>query len=495
MLDAEGTRFIDATQSVPMVASAANAPVFVLDDVDVGNGAVGGNVLSWSDQAEEAAGMAVRVLNGEDPRNIPILKKANINLFDWRALQHWGVREVDLPPDGKLLYRETGVWEAYKWYIIGGISLILVEAALIFEMLWLRARRRRVEDELKKSEEKFAKAFRHSPLAKTIETAKDHRYVDVNEAFLQMSGWSRDEVIGRTPSDLAIWVNPEERLALVKRLASGSIIRNQEYQFCIKNGEIRAGLGSAEMIEIGGEPCVLGAMADITEMKRAEEALSKISQRLIEAHEEERRWIACELHDDISQRIALLAVQLDLLRRSLSPSALELSQKLKDINERAVQIARDIQGLSHRLHSSNLEHFGLVSAAKSFCAEFSELQGVEVDFHCEDVPEEVSKEISLCLFRVLQEALQNAVKYSGVRRFRLSLTGLPNEIQLTVQDTGIGFDLNAPSQRRGLGLTSMKERLKLVNGVLVIDSQLQRGTTIHATVPLNLKKKAAVAAK
>jgi PAS domain S-box-containing protein len=493
MLDAAGTPFIDATQSVPMVASAANAPVFVLDDVDVGSGAVGGNVLGWADQAEAAAKMAVRVLNGEDPRNIPILKISNVNLLDWRALQRWGFREGDLPPDRKLLYHETSVWESQKWYIIGSIFLILAEAALIIEMIWLRARRRRVEDALEKSEEKFAIAFRHSPLAEIIMTAKDSRYIDVNESFLQMSGWTRDEVIGRTPSDLAIWVNPEERLAHVNRLESGSTIRNLESQFRIKNGEIRTGLRSAEMIEIDGEPCVLGVIADITEMKRAEEALSTISHRLIEAHEEERRWIACEIHDDISQRLALIALQLDVLGRSLSPSAFELSQKLKILNERALQIGKDIQLMSHRLHSSSLESLGLVSAAKGLCEELSELQGVEVDFHCENVPEDVPNEISLCLFRVLQEALQNAVKYSGVRYIQVSLSGLPNEIQLIVQDAGIGFDLKAPGEGRGLGLTSMKERLKLASGVLTINSHPKQGTTIQAAVPRNPKKKAAMA--
>jgi len=492
MLDAAGTRFIDATQSIPMVAGAANAPVFVLDDVDVGSGAVGGFVLSWAAQGEAAGKMAVRVLNGENPLDIPVVKTANVNLFDWRALQRWGLREGDLPPDNTLLYRDTTVWESYKWYIIAGISLTVVETLLNIELLWLRARRKRVEQELKKSEEKFAKAFRHSPLAKAITTAKDHRYVDVNETFLEVFGWSRDEVIGRTPFDLGIWVHPEDRLALVKRLESGSSVRNLEHQFRIKNGEVRTGLASAELIEIGGEPCVLGVTADITDLKRAEEALSKVSQRLIEAQEEERRRIARELHDDICQRLAVLAIHLGALKRSTSPAAVELMQKLKDLNEEAVQIGADIQGLSHRLHSSSLEQ-GLASAAARFCRELSGQQGIEVDFRSENVPENASQEISLCLFRILQEALQNAVKHGKGRHYRVLLRGVPSEIQLSVQDDGIGFDPKAAGKGDGLGITSMKERLKLVNGVLTINSELQRGTTILACVPLNFQKTAAVA--
>ena len=122
------------------------------------------HVLSWAAQGEAAAKMGVRVLNGENPQDIPIMKTANVNLFDWRALRRWGLREGDLPPGSTLLYRETTVWESYKWYIIGSVSLTVAETLLIFELLWLRARRRRVEQNLEKSEEKFAKAFRHSPL-------------------------------------------------------------------------------------------------------------------------------------------------------------------------------------------------------------------------------------------------------------------------------------------------------------------------------------------
>ena len=146
--DAAGAPFIDASQSVPMVVAAANAPVFVLDNVDLGRGTVGGNVLSWAATGQTAAIMALRVLNGERPGNIPIVKSANVYMFDWRALRRWGFKESDLPPGSVLLYRQPSGWELYSGYIIGSISLILVEALLIFGLLWQRARRRKVEAEL-----------------------------------------------------------------------------------------------------------------------------------------------------------------------------------------------------------------------------------------------------------------------------------------------------------------------------------------------------------
>ena len=378
------------------------------------------------------------------------MKAENVNLFDWRAVRRWGLPEGDLPTGSMLLYRETTVWESYKWYIIGSISFTVAETLLIFALIWLRAKRRRVEQTLEKSEEKFAKAFHHSPLPKTIKTSKDDRYIDVNEAFLQMTGWSRDEVIGRSPFDLAIWVDPEDRDDLMNRLESGSTVRNLEVRFRIKNGEVRTGLGSAELIEIGGEPCILGVTSDISELKRAEEALSKVSQRLIEAQDEERRRVARELHDDISSQISLILLALERWRTHQSLPA-EVREGIAGVVQQAATLGRSVRSLSHRLHSSNLDYLGLAEAASGFCREISAQHKVEVIFQSEDVSTDLSRDVSLCLFRVLQEALQNAIKYSGTRDFHVSLVGATGEIHLTVLDSGIGFDPEKPSRKAASG--------------------------------------------
>jgi PAS domain S-box-containing protein len=231
----------------------------------------------------------------------------------------------------------------------------------------------------------------------------------------------------------------------------------------------------------------IGSCIDITDLKRAEEALSTVSRRLIEAQEEERTRIARELHDDISQRIALQALNLESLKEALPASATELERGIGEVQDQISDLASDIQGLSHRLHSSNLDALGLEVAAAGFCKEVSERQGVEIDFNCENVPKRLSQEISLCLFRVMQEALQNAIKHSGSRHFDVSLRGGLNEIQLTVLDSGIGFDPEKSMNGRGLGLTSMKERLKLVDGKLSVKSQPLVGSTVDARVPLNPK--------
>jgi len=235
--------------------------------------------------------------------------------------------------------------------------------------------------------------------------------------------------------------------------------------------------------EHGGFAGYIGSCLDITDRKLAEDALASVGPKLIEAHEEERTWIARELHDDIGQRIALLAVELVRYDHQIPESAVVMHECLQHVRQRISELGEDIQALSHRLHSSKLEYLGLVTAAKSFCRDLSEQRKVRIEFKHSDVPAEIPKEISLCLFRVLQEALQNAVKHSADQNFTVEVHGAKEEISLTVSDSGIGFDWQNAMNRRGLGLISMRERLRLVNGELSIQSAPGRGTVVLARVP------------
>src|SRR5215469_3719212 len=205
--DAAGERFIDSADAVPLVASAANAPVFVMDDVDLNGGAVGGDLVNWADDGRVAAEIAVRVLNGEKPQDIPVVTSKNTYMFDWRALKHWRMKESDLPPGSIVLNRQPGFWELYKRYVFVAIFALLAQSAAILGLLWQRRRRRKTEAELRRSEEKFSKSFRHGPLAITLTTAKDDRYIEVNETFEELTGWTHSEVAGRSPRNIQLWVD------------------------------------------------------------------------------------------------------------------------------------------------------------------------------------------------------------------------------------------------------------------------------------------------
>lgn len=234
---------------------------------------------------------------------------------------------------------------------------------------------------------------------------------------------------------------------------------------------------------IGKSMQIIGVVLDVTSKKNTEDALKAVSGRLIQAQEEERVRIARELHDDIGQRISLLAVELKRLKDSSELSRDQLHQDIEYLAQFAEATATSVQVLSRTLHSSKLEILGISVAMKSLCAEFARQNRTAIDF-VSDVSYFLPPSISLCLYRVLQEGLHNAVKYSGAQRISVRLHGERGAVELTIKDSGAGFDLSSVAAGSGLGLISMQERVHLVNGTIVIESAPSRGTKIYARIPL-----------
>jgi signal transduction histidine kinase len=228
----------------------------------------------------------------------------------------------------------------------------------------------------------------------------------------------------------------------------------------------------------------IGSAIDTTDQKLAQQALERVSGQLIEAQEKERSRIARDLHDDICQRLALLSMELAQANRSSSISPEGLKKSLDDIQKHCSEIAGDVQSLSHQLHSSKLEYLGIVTAIRGFCMEFSKQHQVNIEFSENNVPTDLPKDVSLSLFRVAQEALQNAVKYSGVSQFAIDLSGMEDALRLVVSDAGAGFDVADAKKNQGLGLLSMQERIHLVHGSFTVESKPWQGTKILAVVPL-----------
>ena len=242
--------------------------------------------------------------------------------------------------------------------------------------------------------------------------------------------------------------------------------------------------GEAQRDSTGRITWLRGTVQDITERKLADEALSSMNGRLIEAQESERARIARDLHDDIGQRLALLPVVLEHVKRLQPDSSGEALHYLNALQKQTEEITADVQALSHELHPPRLLHLGVVVAMRSFCSELSDRKNVAVMFRDENVAENLPPDMSLCLFRVLQEALHNALRHSGGRSFDVQLCGTADAVNLIIHDEGVGFNVDAASRGLGLGLTSMKERLMLVGGELFIESHSTRGTTISARVPV-----------
>jgi len=346
--------------------------------------------------------------------------------------------------------------------------------------------RKRAEEAQRESEGRFRLVANSAPML--IWMADTHRLCTYfNHSWLAFTGRPLELELG---NGWAEGVHPDDLQWCLDTYVRSFDAREKftmEYRLRRYDGEYRwiLDLGVPRFNQDGTFAGYIGSCMDVTDRKLAEETLSGVNRRLIDAQERERARISRELHDDISQRLAMLTIELEQLSQKFFDSPPDLLHRVARLRNISSDLASDVQALSHELHSSKLEYLGITTAMRAFCHEFSDQQNVEVVFDHDDVPRTLPPDISLCLFRVSQEALQNAVKHSGVRHFDVELRCAPDAISLTVRDSGSGFDREGALKTKGLGLISMAERVKLVGGRFSIDSQPQRGTTIRARVPLS----------
>ena len=476
-------RLLESADILAAIAPSTTAPIYGVANWQVGRGVVGGYLRTFEADATRVGEIALRIANGARAQDIPIESAKKAPIFDWGQLHRWGLKESALPPGSVVLYREPTLWERNRKYILAGLGVIVAQTFLIAGLLWQRTRRRNAELKLGKSEERFSKAFRQSPFAITIASARDGCYIDVNETFETQTGWKRDEILGRTPCEINLWVNPDQRTTFVRELVEKGNIRDLEVLLRRKDGEIRTSLGSAELIEVNGVPCALSVFADVTERKMAEEALTDLSGRLIDAQEEERKRIARDLHDDYNQRLAVLANDLEELAERVGDSPVGASQRLHQLWNGVSELAADLHGLSHTLHSSTLESLGLVAGVKAFCQEFADQQQMQVHFAHENVPHAIPADVALCLFRITQEGLRNIKRHSGTNRAEVHLEWVEEKLHLSIADRGKGFDVNKRSPQSGIGIRSMEERLRSLGGHLEVHSRPMEGTRIDAWLP------------
>ncbi|HTS10025.1 MAG TPA: PAS domain S-box protein [Candidatus Eisenbacteria bacterium] len=331
---------------------------------------------------------------------------------------------------------------------------------------------------LLQSREELLKVFVKSVPAAVAMLDHDLRYLQVSDRWCSENRAEASEILGRSRYEVGPEV-PERWKEVNRRALEGETLRSDEDRW--ESGgitrwarwEVRPWRNADGAV--GG---ILVLSEDITRRKQMEDELSGMSRKLIDAQEQERSRIGRELHDDINQQLSMLAVELEQLENEPT----DVPRRARELRRRTAEISSDVQALSHELHSSKLEYLGVVGGIRSWCKEFGERRKMEVDFRS-DVNSFFPHEIGLTLFRVLQEGLHNAVKHSGVKRVEVQMHEHLGEIELIISDLGKGFDLKAV-QENGLGLTSMRERIRLVNGTIDIQSKPMSGTTIQVCVPL-----------
>ena len=407
-------------------------------------------------------------LRGVHPKDRYIVEKA---IADAKLSRHvYAVEFRVVWPDGTIRWASA---KGKCYYASNG------DPERVFGMAVDITDRKKAEDAIRESEERFRLVANTAPVLIWMSNV-DKLCNYFNKGWLEFTGESLESQLGNG------WANGvhHEDLQRCLRIYTDAFDRRErfsmEYRLRRHDGKYRwvVDIGVPRLSPDHSFAGYIGSCIDVNDRKLAEETLSSLSHRLIEAQEQERSRIARELHDDINQRISLLSVDLEELKQQPLQSAPEARSRIQRIAKSTVEINRDVHAISHRLHSSQLEYLGIAAAAASFCKELSEQKKVEIAFANGGLSQMVSKEVSLCLFRVLQEALNNAVKYSGVRRFAVQLNGTADEIHLAVRDFGKGFDAEAAMNGRGLGLISMRERVSLVKGTISISSKPMDGTEI-----------------
>lgn len=469
------------------LAAKANAPIYGHVDTYVGRGIVGGHVFRFEETGTDAARLGLRILAGERPESIPVPEASATTLeFDWRQLQRWGIRESSLPPGSVVLFRESTVWDRYKWHIFAAASFCVLQAVLILGLLAQRAKRRRAVDQ-------FRQVVESSPSGMLV-VGRDGIIVMVNAQVEHLFGSTRGELIGRPIETLV----PERSRAVHPAARAGFFAAPVVRPMGLGRDLFgRRKDGSEFPVEIGLSPLqtprglfVLASVIDLSERRRAEERLQSnqrelqvLTGRLLEAHEFERRRVARELHDDLSQGLALLAVELDLLLRRPPATHDQTVERVGELSARVKELSSSVHDLSHRLHPSRLEHLGLVAAIRGLCRELLQHHGMDAKFTHYDVPEIVPEATALCLYRIAQESLRNVIKHSGTAHAQVELSGSGAGIRLRVSDDGAGFDPEVIARGGGLGLLSMRERLHLIGGRIAIDTRPGGGTRIEVYVP------------
>ena len=486
-------KFFIPRDALDQVAQAANVPVYGYYDSYLGHGIVGGFLASFEIEATNAARLGLRILGGEKPEDLSTAETTSCAyMFDWRELKRWSINEEGLPPGSVVHFRDPRFWDLYRWQVIGVVSLCAVQAVLILGLLLQRARGRRAEKDRKRAEERFQFAVEAAPVA-IILLDRQGRITLVNPQVERLFGYKREELLGQVVEVLIPerfrQQHPDHRERFFSEPRAREMGAGRDLFGLRKDG-------TEFPVEVGLSPIPTDAglsvqvtIIDVTERKRAEDQLRAgherqrdLVSRLLRAQEVERRRLAREMHDDLTQRVAVMAIEIGKLEAQLNLPG-PVAESLRNTRDQLVKLSEDVHALSRQLHPSILDDLGLADALRSECVHFQQRERITVNYQTDNVPVDLPRDTALCLYRIAQEALRNVARHAGTSSVEVSLFGQDGEVLLTVIDRGKGFDVNGRSSHARLGLASMEERARLIGAELSIQSHPGRGTTLSVLVP------------
>ena len=443
-------------------------------------------IVLFNDAAQKMFGCSEREAVGQAiDRFIPErFREPHQNHF--RTFGATGVTKRAMGPLGSISGRRV---DGEEFPIEASISQLDLSGQMFYTII-LRdiTKRRQASEALRESEARFRNMADTAPVMIWVSDA-DKICTYLNQQWLDFTGRSlEDELANGWAAD----IHPEDYERCLETYVSAFDRRaafTMEYRLRRADGEFRwvYDSGTPRHSPNGKFLGYIGSCIDISERKAAEEALEDLSGQLIRARENECARIARELHDDLSQRIAIVSIGLEQLERIPLDKLNGWHKSIREILRQTGEISQELHRMSHDLHPSKLLHLGLVAALESLCADLSKNRSTNIRFSHKDVPSDLTQEVSLCFYRITQECLNNVIKHSRALQAEVELCGTGEDLQLRVSDSGIGFDVESPKIAKGIGLIGMRERLRLVGGRISIDSSPSQGTRVEAIVPLARK--------
>ena len=592
---------VDQFEALAKIVDASPGPIFSEMDEYLGHGIVGGAMWRFEDDARRMAEMARLIANGTPVADVPVGRATYATLIDWRQLQRWQIPESRVPAGSVVLFRQPTAFEQNGRYAAGALLVFSAQFVLILALLVQGLRRRLAEAESRKSKERYRSVV-DTQSELICRFLPDTTLTFVNDAFCRFRNATRDELLGtkffaRVPESARDTV-----IDRLKRLNSGP--DTHEHPVILADGTIGWQVWTHHPIrdDRGRIAEFQGVGRDITEQKRAEEALSQaearnsamvraipdlmfvllrdgtyvdyharetkllfaqpnefigkkirdimprqlaevmmdaiegacqreetvvveydlpldetryfearivhagadrvvsivrdvtdskratalnrdLTGRLIASQEVERQRIARELHDDVSQKVALLNIGIDEVARQVE--ALEPRMRLHQLSAHTKEVVSDLRDLSHEMHGSRLQALGLVAAVETLCRDTSKHIGVTVPFTHAVLPQQVDPNVALCVYRIAQEALNNIARHSHARHAQVLLMYESPMLTLQIADSGVGFDPHS-THHAGLGLISMRDRVAFLGGQLAIHATPGGGTRIGVNIPIGV---------
>jgi PAS domain S-box-containing protein len=485
---------LSLTDVLSLIASEAKVPIYISGSY-VGYGAVGGYVVDACEIGTQAGQLALRIMNGDQPRDLAVVEVPSIPTFDWRQLRRWGIDENRLPLRSEIHFKEQTVFEQYKWRILGALAFCVLQSFFIAGLLIERRRRRLAQEALRESQQRYKLAttsgqvvvwdwdlqtseFYADPLLKSLLGCEDHEIAHFD--------------------DWILLVHPDDVNLLRERLRShierGTGQFEAEHRFVLKDGSTRWFVTRGSVVHSDQGPAVrmIGTGTDITRRKLAEQELQLLSTRLLDVQDEERRRIARDLHDGTAQHLFTVLVNLENLESRIHLPD-DLQHTVSECRTSCRQAMNELRTLSYILHPPMLDLLGLSASLSWYLEGFSRRTGIDIQLTATPDIGRLPAKVETDLFRIVQECLANIHRHSGSRTAQVRLELRATEVVLQIEDQGHGMSapaVNDMSTRpAGVGLSGVDQRLQYLGGRLKIESN-SRGTTITAVVPLPIADRA-----